>query len=141
MPSLPDQVRQRLADEFKLAAQKVAEADDLPGKMYYFSVFFGETGRQLNNHWDSDLVLLHNTVQAACQTIPIFVTQLPAIAAPPFAEYLHALDAVSDELATIFDAPEIDTLRFYRAVARVAEITYVSGGNGAYLVQKGMIKL
>ena len=141
MPSLPEPIRQRLVAEFKIAAENVAEAEDLPGKLYYFSVFFGEVGRQLNMHWDTDLVLMHNTVQAACGTIAAMAPQLPPAVAPPYDEFLAALDAISEEFVSVFDVPEIDTLRYFRAVARVAELTYVSGGNGAYLLHKGMIKL
>ncbi len=141
MPTLPEPIRQRLAAEFKTAAENVIEADDLPGKLYYFSVFFGEAGRQLNVHWDTDLVLLHNTVQAACGTIAAMAPQLPPAVAPPYEEFLAAIDAISEELAGIFEQPQIDTLRYFRAVARVAELTYVAGGNGAYLLHKGMIKL
>ena len=140
MPLLPEEIHQRLAGEFKYAAAKVAEAEDLPGKVYYFSVFFGETGRQLNNHWNADLALLHNVVQLACQVIPQ-VAQLPAIAAPPHVEFLHAIDTVSVELAAAFETPELDMPRFYAAVARIAELTHLVSGNGAYLYQKGMIKL
>lgn len=141
MPKLPKQIHERLSGEFKLAAARVAEAQDLPGKLYYFSIFFGETGRQLNNHWDADLALLHNTVQFACQAIPMSFGTLPAVAAPPSADYLHAFDEVSDELVKAFAVPDVDMPRFYAAVARISELTYIAGGNGAYLYQKGMIKL
>lgn len=141
MPSLPEPIHQRLIDEFKLAAEKVAGAEDLAGKVYYFSVFFGEVGRLLNQHWDTDLALMHNVIERACQTIPLITPQLPAVVAPPYDGFLHAIDAASEEFVSVFDAPEIDALRFYRAVARVAELTYVCNGNGAYLLQKGMIQL
>jgi len=141
MPSLPEPIRQRLLSEFRIAAEKGAEAEDLPGKLYYFSVFYGEVSRQLNVHWDADLVLMHNTISLACQTILPSVTSLPAVASPPADEFLASIDAVSRELVSVFEEPEIDALRFFRALARVAEIQYLSGGNGAYLRQKGMIAL
>ena len=57
-------------------------------------------------------------------------------------EFLKALDKVSDELATAFAGSEIDLPRFYAALARTAELTYITTGNGAYLYhQKGLVKL
>jgi hypothetical protein len=144
MPSLPKQVHQRLASEFKLAASKVAEADDIAGKLYYFSVFYGETGRQLNVHWDPDLALLYTVAQVACQLIGNR-QPLPASAGFPHGGlpdgFLQAIDDVSDELATAFEGSAIDVPRLYAALARTAELTYVTNGNGAYLCQKGLIKL
>ena len=144
MPVLPKQIHKRLAVEFRLAAQNVASANDIDGKVYHFSVFYGETGRLLNMHWDADLALLFEVVQTACQQI----AGRPKL--PPSAGftldgvpdgYLQAMDEVSNELAAAFEGNEIDTPRFYAALARIAELTYFTTGNGAYLLQKGMVKL
>jgi hypothetical protein len=141
VPLLPEPIHERLRSEFAIAAARVADAGDLNGKIYYFSTFFGEPGRQLNNYWNADLALLHNTVQYACQAIPALLGQLPAVAIPPIDQYLRAIDQVSADLLAAFQGPEVDMPRFYAAVARVAELTYMAGGNGAYLYQKGMIPL
>jgi hypothetical protein len=110
--------------------------------MYYFSIFFGETGRQLNTHWDADLSLLFLVVQTACQQIANRV-RLPVSAGfPPDGisqEWAAALDDVSNELATAFESKEVDLARLYAGLARTAELTYAITGNGAYLYQKGMI--
>lgn len=138
---LPESVHQRLASEFKRAAESVAEAQDLIGKVYFFSTFFGETGRQLNNHWDADLALLHYITQLACQLIPSQIGLLPSQVALPPEEFLHAIDEVSNELASAFATAEVDIVRLYAAMGRVAELAYVTSGNGAYLRMKGMIKV
>lgn len=141
MPSLPEPIHERLLSEYRIAATKVAEAEDLQSKLYYFSVFFGEAGRQLNVHWDADLVLMHNVIQLVCQSMLPSIGNLPAVAAPPTDEFLAALDSVSAELVSIFEEPQIDRLRFFTALTRVAELQYICGGNGAYLRQKGMVSL
>ena len=56
-------------------------------------------------------------------------------------QYLRAIDEVSADLLAAFEPAEVDMPRFYAAVGRVAELTYMAGGNGAYLYQKGMIPL
>ena len=144
MPALPNAIHKRLSKEFRLAASKLAKADSIEGKLYFFSVFYGETGRQLNMHWDPDLALLFQVVQGACAQIGNRVKLPPDAGFPPdgiWDELLQALDQVSEELATAFEAREIEVPRLYAALARTAELTYITTGNGAYLYQKGMIQL
>ena len=144
MPALPRQVQIRLAEEFRFAATKVAESDDIDGKVYFFSVFYGETGRQLNMHWDPDLALLFIVGQAACAAMSNRAKLPPSAGFQPDGvsdEFSQALDEVSNELATAFEGTEIDIPRLYAALARTAELTYITTGNGAYLYQKGMVKL
>ncbi len=144
MPPLPEQVHKRLAQEFRLAASKVSEADGIAAKLYFFSIFYGETGRQLNVHWDRDLALLFLVTQGACIGISNPAKLPPGAGFPPDGisdELLQALDQVSDELATAFEGSEVDASRLHTALARTAELTYITTGNGAYLYQKGMIKL
>ena len=122
----------------------MAETEDIAGKLYYFSVFYGEAGRQLNMHWDADLALLFIVVQAACAQITNRVKLPTSAGFPPDGvseEFLRAIDEASDELAAAFEETAIDIPRLYAALARAAELTYITTGNGAYLYQKGMVKL
>ena len=144
MPALPKLVRQRLANEFKFAATKIAEAGDIGMKVYYFSVFYGETGRQLNMHWDADLALLWSVTQHLSNAIGGRQAQAQGGVYPLGGfpdEFLVALDEVSAELAGAFDRVELDLPRMNAALVRAAELTFSTTGNGAYLVQKGTIKL
>ena len=143
MLSLPEQVKSRLAHEFRIAADSVAQSGDLATKLYFLSIFHGEPQRQLNIHWDPDLNLLFMIVRVALQQIQGH----PPLPATPGAQdglpvgFLQALDAVSEELASVFEADEIDVARFYAILARIAELGYVVTGNGYYLYLKGMIKV
>jgi hypothetical protein len=143
MTSLPEPIRQRLATEFRFTASRIAEASDINTKVYYFSVFFGETGRQLNMHWDADLALLWSVSQHACGAIGGRIAQ--ATGAFPLGgfpdKFMQAIDEVSVELASAFEGKELDLPRLYAALARTAELTFITTGNGAYLFQKGMVKL
>ena len=144
MASLPKQVHKRLAEEFRSAAARVAESDEIEGKLYYFSVFFGETGRQLNMHWAADLALLYIVAQAATRQIQ---NRQPLPTGAGFSPdglpegFPQAIDHVSAELAKAFEGGAIELPRFYAALARIAELTYATTGNGAFLCKKGMIKL
>lgn len=143
MPTLPKSVRERLASEFKFSAGKIIEARDISTKIYYFSIFFGETGRQLNMHWDADLALLWSVTQHLCTGVGSRSAQ--ATGAFPVGgfpdEFLRAIDEVSVELTGAFDGEELDLPRLYAALARTAELTFATTGNGAYQVQKGTLKL
>lgn len=143
MPSLPKPVIKRLASEFKFATTKLVEAGDISTKVYYFSIFFGETGRQLNMNWDADLALLWSVTQHACNAIGGRISQ--AVGAFPVGgfpdEFLRAIDEVSVELTGAFEGDELDLPRLYAALGRTAELTFATTGNGAYLLEKGTIKL
>jgi hypothetical protein len=139
MPALPKSVRERLASEFRFAATKIGEAPEISGKVYYFSVFYGEATRQLNMHWDADLALLWSVTQTACLTINTRLATTPVYLGIPDG-FLQAMDEVSNELAAAFEGEDVDVPRLCAALARVAELTYVVTGNGAYLHQKGMIR-
>ena len=140
---LPEHVHNRLAEEFKRAAAMVAGVDDVDAKSYYFSLFHGETGRQLNMHWDSNLALLWLVGQSLCAAIANRAKLPPGVAFPAGVpdEFLQALNDVSAKLAAAFEGSEIDMPSFHDALARAAELTYVTTGNGVYLYQKGHVKL
>ena len=55
---LPDDLHKRLADEFRIAATRMSTTTDVAQKLYYFSIFFGESVRVLNWHWDRELALI-----------------------------------------------------------------------------------
>ena len=141
MLSLPEQVKSRLATEFRIAANSVAQSGDLAAKIYFLSIFHGEPQRQLNVHWDPDLNLLFMIARIALQQMqsrpPLPGTPDAKDGLPP--GFLQALDAVAEELASIFEADVIDAARFYVALGRLAELGYVVTGNGYYLYLKGMI--
>ena len=143
MASLPKSIHENLRDEFKFAASKVAEATTVSAKAFYFSAFFGQTGRQLNMHWDADLALLWSVVQHASNAINgRLATASGEYPTAGFPEgFLEAIDEVSTELAGAFEGDEIDVPRLYAALARTSELTYLTTGNGIYLYEKGFIKL
>ena len=142
MSTLPDAVHERLSSEFQFAASKIVESNDQATKLYYFSVFHGETSRQLNMHWDADLALLFVVAQAFTAQVPARPA-LPVLGTPAgtlVAEFLPVIDQISLEIAAAFQTPDIDGPRLHAALAKTAELIYATTGNGTYLYLKGEIK-
>jgi hypothetical protein len=144
MLSLPKETRERMAREFRFAADKMAEAVDLSTKMYFYSAFFGEIQRSLNYAWDDDLALLHLAVQGSHQQIKgrldlAIAGVEPGLGFPP--NFGDVLTRLADDLASLFEAKTQDSDTFYQIVTRAAVVAYVVTGNGFYLYTKGAIKL
>lgn len=137
---LPEPLRKRLASEFRIAASGMAQSPDLPSKLYFFSVFFGETNRVLNQSWSPELALMHLVLQKVHgqlnerANIPIVGPQIPS-------ELPGALDKLANELAELFRGKQIDEGALTHILAKAAELGYVVSGNGYYLYLKGDIKI
>lgn len=135
------ELRQRLAKEYRYAATKMQEVAP-ERKMFYFSVLFGEAQRTLNIEWDRDLVLLHNVTQYSYNQInaqmPFLGTTLPVKVSTIYEKLTEA----TSDIATCFEKEENETSKeeFYQILGRIAEIAYVTVGNGSYLYEKGAIK-
>jgi len=141
---LPKDLQRRLADEFRFAADNIKATEDFSTKVYFFTVFYGEPQRIFNLHWDPLLALLHDVVQMATGQMSS-KPNLPAETTPLLkgipVGWMEALDNVSNEIASIFEADELDEGRLFTALARVSELAYVLTGNGFYLLMRGAIKL
>ena len=137
---LPENIRERLASEFRFAADRMASEAEPPKVMYFFSVFFGEATRMLNQAWDADLVLVHEVTQTAYRLINGRMNEaasgqdrvigLNEIILPKLTE-------VSAELASLYEVETMDRLGLLSALSTVAQLGYLTSGNGNYLYLKG----
>ena len=141
MLKLPKPVQRRLASEFRFAADKMADSPDLPTELYFFSVFYGELHRMLNQSWSRELSLAHQTLKTAYESINarIMAPTPEGVRIP--AELPDALHRVADELASIFTRKEIDDAQLFQVLTRAAELASVVSGNGFYLYLKGEIRI
>lgn len=143
--ALPKSLHQKLATEYRFAANHMAESEDLPTKLYFLSAFFGETQRVFNLHWDPTLALVHSTFQIAYQSLSARLAEVASgadrvVGIPP--ELPAALTKVGEDMASLFeDKQGVAHDRLLMILARLAELAYLTNGNGRYLMIKGMIKL
>jgi hypothetical protein len=136
------ELRKRIATEYRYAAKKMKEA--LPErKMYYFSVLYGEAQRILNFEWDRDLALVHAISQHSYKIINDQSPMLGKLLSIDMITIHDSLTQIVSDLASYYEKAEdkgnIEEL--YQILGRLAEITYVTVGNGNYLFEKGVIKL
>ena len=53
----------------------------------------------------------------------------------------EVLDEVADSLASVFEAQAIDSDKLSSIMAKIADLSYASTGNGYYLYVKGTLKI
>jgi hypothetical protein len=140
--SLPNDFRIRLVDELRLAVNKMSEAQSPEERLYYFSVFFGEAVRILNWHWDATIALIWSNVQ---HTHNVITARVQAFARGDRVvvlseEFFKAVTQTATELVDFIET-QGDEAELCRILARFAELTYATTGNGYYLLGKGHIKL
>lgn len=140
---LPDEVRQTLASEFRFAVQHMADADDFSTQLYFFTVFSSAINRAFNQTWSSELALVYFIALSVHRELNPLAPAVMAGQYPPGLprELPEELTNACDELAQVFESDRIDTDALYRVLARLAEIGYVTTGNGRYLRLRGQIKL
>ena len=141
---LPETIREQLQAEFRIAADRMNATPDLPGKLYFFSAFFGEANRALNRHWDAELALMHLILVGAHGEMMGRLSQPNPLGATLSGlpdELPEALTRVANDLAGLFEQPEQDSVRLYGVLSRLAEVAYTATGNGYYLYLKGMVSL
>jgi hypothetical protein len=141
---LPKELKQRLAEDYRFAVTKMQQEKMPAKKLFYYSIFFSEAQRALNWAWDRDLALVQVvTQQSHTQINAAFQAGLLGGALPiDPATVIEQLTKVASELTTYFEKAEAENSReeLYEILGRLAEVSYVSGGNGSYLYDKGDIK-
>jgi hypothetical protein len=136
---LPHDIQQRLATEYRFAAQKMREATQPIRKIFFFSALFTEISRIVNGYWDRDLVLLHWTLQATHNTL----TQgsqpgVRMLTGDSLSSLLEAATQLAEELAEHMEQEQKDS-NLFKLLARIAEVGYAATPHGAYVMEKGLI--
>ena len=122
----------------------MAETPNVQRKLYFYSAFFGEASRVLNQFWDPELSLLHLVVQSSHRLINSRVSAFASgadrvIDLPD--NLPQVLDEIAGALADVFAESQVDSEEIYRIMQRIADLSYVTTGNGYYLYTRGMLKI
>jgi transcriptional regulator with XRE-family HTH domain len=139
---LPDSYRVRLADEVQLALKLMEAERDPLSQLYFFSATFGEAGRILNYHWDAKLVLLHTILQVVYSSANNRIQSMasnrePGIMLPDgFMESVMRTTADLERAIRENLDEELD-----RVISHLAELSYLTSGNGYYLYRKRAVTI
>ena len=140
---LRDDIRQTLAVEFTFAANQMNKAADILELVYFYSAFYGAVNRALNLEWDSELALLHAVLLHSHQEIDQLANGLSRgqrfYGTPD--NLPEELTRACRELANRFTANALDMEKIYPILARLAELSYSTTGNGRYNFARGNLKL
>ncbi|MDO8749819.1 MAG: hypothetical protein Q7K03_01560 [Dehalococcoidia bacterium] len=140
---LPKELHARVANEFRFVADRMRDTKDPFGKVFLLSAFYGEAGRILNQHWDKDLALIHLVIQQVQQQINARL-QLIVSGGERNVKldnaYFDALTQAADALASYVEHDGNES-ELCGIVGRFAELSYITTGNGYYLLGKGQIRL
>jgi hypothetical protein len=113
-------------------------------KLYFFSILYGEAQRVLNMHWDSSLGLIHMVTSVAYRSIDMRAKAIAQRAEPVISlneDYWKALTDVCRGLAEYVESDDDNSALLLGLLARMADLSYMTTGNGYYLHMKGEIKV
>ena len=137
---LRDDIRQTLATEFNFAVGKMEQSQQAHLELlYYYSAFFGAINRALNLEWNRELVLCHLVMNSSYKDMQVAVEQKILNFVPPALPEI--LTNVCKEIARLFDTNTMTTENLYPLLARIAELSYATTGNGYYNIMKGNLRL
>ena len=131
-----------IVEELKNIAKKMKESNDLFEKMYFFSASYSCINRIFNLEFDPTLVLVHMVLQNAYTVIRGRVELLArgqdrAIKIPK--EFFNILQETISDIANNISENNKDEL--FKNLQKIANLSYLTTGNGNYLFQKGMLKI
>lgn len=137
---LRDDIRQTLAAEFNFAVGKMEQSQQASfDLLYYYSAFFGAIQRALNLEWNRELALCHMIMNSSYKEMQAAVEQQMINFVPPTLP--ENLTNSCKEIARLFDTNTMTPENLYPLLAKIAELSYATTGNGHYNIMKGNLRL
>lgn len=131
-----------IAKEFREVVEKMKETKDLSEKMYFFSATYGVVSRVFNLDFDPVLVFVHLVLNAAYDNINGRLMALKGgqdkVVQIPEGLFDNLQKAV-EELAENIETGNED--KFFKNLQKIANLAFVTTGNGYYLYKKGVLQL
>jgi len=137
--NISDEYRKVIIDDFRFASKMMQSVTYAEQKLFHFSATFGTLLRVFNMQYDPQLVFAYLVFNSAYATINARIAAIktgdPTIEIPE--DFFPKLAMTINDFADKIDR-KMDT---FEILQRVAELSYISTGNGFYLFQKGLLKL
>jgi len=131
-----------IVEEFKNVATKMKESNDITDKLYFFSASFAILDRIFNLEFNPTLVLIHMVLQNAHFTIrgraeALIRGQDKVVEIPP-----GFFDNLQETILDIANSiSKDDKNELFKNLQKIANLSYITTGNGYYLFTKGMLKI
>jgi hypothetical protein len=136
---ISQEYRNILTAEFKYSAKKMREYPSPEQKIYYFSNTFGVLHRVFNLEYDLQLVFAHFVLVTAHGNISARIQAIKSgdeVVSFP-GEYFDRLSEHVETLASMIEKDE----NLLGTLAKIAELAYLTSGNGYFLYEKKILKI
>lgn len=137
---IPKNFREELVKEINFVAERMRKEPDPRKKLYYYSGVYGLVNRTFNINFDPELLFMHLILNS---TYGIMKSRVDAIilGRDTLIEVPDNLfDRLSDALEELAENVEKNE-ETYLTLQKIANLAYVTTGNGFYLYQKGILKI
>lgn len=128
-----------LINEVKYVQKKMKENTSLEKKLFYFSAIPAQLLRVLNLEYDPDILYLHHVTHHTHLNFQQRMAAMKAGDSIVFIDERHInnLESLLDDIVGVIERKkEInDVLKAF------IELAYTTGGNGFYLMEKGLLKI
>lgn len=131
--------KREILEDFEYAVRKMREVYTPTEKLFYFSSTYGVLSRIFNSKFDPQLVFMHQVLSSAHSTIMARVQAIRVgdnsiqIAENFFDKLTQAVEEMTNKLKS--------DKNVYDILEKIAVLSYVTTGNGYYLLQKGTINI
>lgn len=136
---LKAEYKREILEDFEYAARTMKEVQTPIEKLFYFSSTFGVLSRVFNFQFDPQLVFMHQVLSSAHATI---LARIQAIKAGDNTIVLkdNFFDSLTQSVEELMKRLKSDK-DVYDVLEKIAVLTFVTTGNGYYLLRKGTINI
>lgn len=140
--NISKQYKEIIIEELNNVAIKMRESNDFAEKMYFFSAAYTMMHRIFNLEFNPTLVLIHMVLQTAYSAIrgrvEVLISGQDRVVKIPEGFFDSLQETILDIANNI---SKDDKNELFKNLQKIANLSYVTTGNGYYLFQKGMLKI
>ena len=128
-----------IINEIKFVLKKMKENSNLEKKLFYFSAIPAELLRVLNLEYDQDILYLHHVVNHTHLTFQQRMTAMKAGDTIVVIDerQIDKLESLLDDIVGVIE----QKMKIEDVLKAFIELAYSTGGNGFYLMEKGLLKI
>ncbi len=138
--NLSKNMKSLLVEELKFVLKNMKSTAIPVEKLYFFSAIYAVVNRIFNIEFHSELVFIHNVVQATYQqistTLAVASQEHKSTVGMPDGLF-NGIECVVEEMITKISKNQ----NIYPALQKMSDLAYSTTGNGRYLYLKGILTI